>query len=88
MSDTNDEPNLPPCEITKTLGPLRTVEQACKALSLCRSTLYSLMDAGRIRSVRYPGVRVRRIPQSEIDRLIVEGLINVSTVQNTERKKQ
>ncbi len=56
------------------LGKLLTIDEAAERLALCRSTLYQLMEAGRLRSVRYPGVRARRIPESEVERLIAEGL--------------
>ena len=47
------------------------INDACKALSLGRSTLYKLMGSGKLRSITIAG-RVL-IPRSEIERLIKEG---------------
>lgn len=46
------------------------INDACRVLSLGRSTLYKLMGSGKLRSVTIAG-RVL-IPRSEIERLISE----------------
>jgi len=51
---------------------LLTIKEASSALSISRSTLFVYLTAGRIQSVKLG--RHRRIPESEIDRIAVEGL--------------
>jgi len=46
-----------------------TVRQACERLQICRTTLYGLIRAGRIRTVAI-GKRGVRVPASEIERFV------------------
>ena len=48
-------------------GNLLTILEACEATRLSRSTVYQLLDSGRLASVRIPGVRARRIPRQAIE---------------------
>ncbi|GAB4154259.1 MAG: hypothetical protein Tsb009_30880 [Planctomycetaceae bacterium] len=52
---------------------LLTVAEAARQLSLSRSTLYNLMDQGQLGYAKFG--RARRIPQSEVARLIQASLI-------------
>jgi len=54
-------------EKEKYLSPLEVAEQ----LSISRWTVYGWLSAGRIRSTKIG--RLRRIAQSEVDRLVAEG---------------
>lgn len=55
-------------------GPkMLTVRQACEAGAFSRTTLYQLIRAGRIRTVKV-GLRGIRVPVAELDRFIREGL--------------
>jgi len=47
---------------------LLTVEQAAEALAVGRSTLYQLLQAGRLRSVKIG--RCRRIPRQSLDEFV------------------
>lgn len=49
------------------------VSEACKRLDLGKTTLYGLIAAGRIRTVKI-GERGVRIPVSELERFVREGL--------------
>ena len=51
--------------------PVNSVETACYRLQICRATLYNLITAEKIRTVKF-GSR-RMIPESEIQRLVEEG---------------
>jgi len=55
-------------------GNLRTVAEACGDTKLCRSTVYQLMNSGRLQSIRIPGCRARRIPREAIEQLLRDGL--------------
>jgi excisionase family DNA binding protein len=48
-----------------------TIEEACQALTISRTTLYELLAEGRLRSVT--AGRRRLIPLSELERLLAEG---------------
>jgi excisionase family DNA binding protein len=50
---------------------VNSVETACFRLQICRATLYKLITAGKINTVKF-GSR-RMIPESEIQRLAEEG---------------
>lgn len=47
------------------------VQAATRRLGISRTTLYQLMAAGKLRSVKIAGRRV--IPASEVRRLVAEG---------------
>ncbi len=49
------------------------VPDACRALGVCRSTLYKLASAGKLRLVRIGGRTV--VPLAEVDRLANEGTV-------------
>lgn len=51
--------------------PVNSVETACYRLQICRATLYKLISADKIRTVKF-GSR-RMIPESEVQRLAEEG---------------
>ncbi len=53
--------------------PLQKVAQTAEQLSVSRSKVYSLMDAGELEFVKLG--KSRRIPQEAIDRLIVESTV-------------
>lgn len=53
---------------------LYTIKQACERLAIGRSHLWCLIRADKIRTVKI-GKRGVRIPDSEIERFIREGLI-------------
>jgi excisionase family DNA binding protein len=53
---------------------LITVKKTCERLGIGRSHLWCLIRSGKIRTVRI-GKRGVRIPESEIDRFIQEGLM-------------
>lgn len=55
----------------QTSTTLLSVQQACASFSICRTTLYELIRAGRIRSVKI-GARGIRIPRAELDRFVRE----------------
>lgn len=50
-----------------------TIKQTCERLAIGRSHLWCLVRSGKIRTVRI-GKRGIRIPESEIDRFIRDGL--------------
>lgn len=50
-----------------------TIKQTCERLAIGRSHLWCLIRSGKIGTVRI-GKRGVRIPESEIDRFILEGL--------------
>jgi excisionase family DNA binding protein len=51
--------------------PVNSVETACYRLQICRASLYKLIAAKKIKTVKF-GSR-RMIPESEIQRLAEEG---------------
>jgi excisionase family DNA binding protein len=53
------------------LPKARRIPDACRALGVCRSTLYKLAAQNKIKLVRIAGRTV--VPESEIDRLASEG---------------
>lgn len=60
-------------EATPSGRKLLTVGEAASELRVCRTTLYQLMDSGKLQSVRIPGIRARRIRRSAIEQLIDAG---------------
>lgn len=58
----------PPVEEVPVAVVLLTVEQAADALAVGRSTVYQLLEAGALRSVRIG--RCRRIPVDALDELV------------------
>ena len=57
-----------------TAGPkMLTVKQACEAGAFSRTTLYQLIRAGRIRTVKV-GLRGIRVPVAELERFIQDGI--------------
>jgi excisionase family DNA binding protein len=62
-------------ERRKLAGNLLTVQEAAKALAVCRSTLYSLMDSGELTYVRIGTARVRRVPLWAVEELLEAGLV-------------
>lgn len=52
---------------------LLTVKEACAVASISRTTLYELIRANRIRTLKI-GSRGIRIPVAELERFIQEGL--------------
>lgn len=53
---------------------LLTVRQVADRLALSRSTIYNLMECGALRYAKIG--RARRIPSTEVERLIRESLID------------
>jgi excisionase family DNA binding protein len=47
-----------------------TIDEACAALRICRATIYELMNRGELQYFQIPGMSRRRIPASEIERII------------------
>jgi excisionase family DNA binding protein len=58
---------------------LLTVEQAAELLSLSRTTLYTLMDAGELKYKRIG--RARRIPRAELERFAASELTGGWAIQ-------
>lgn len=50
-----------------------TVQEAGKALSLGKSSIYELIRSKRIKAVRFSERGRLRIPRSEIERLVADG---------------
>jgi excisionase family DNA binding protein len=55
------------------LVKLTTIKEACERLRIGRSHLWCLIRTGKIRTVRI-GKRGIRVPESEIERFIEQGL--------------
>lgn len=54
-------------------GGLLSVPEAARFLTVCRTTLYKLMDSGRVAYVKI-GSR-RMVPRGELVRLAADGLV-------------
>jgi excisionase family DNA binding protein len=47
-----------------------TVDESAVALRVCRASIYNLMKRGELGWVQLPGMQRRRIPISEIERIL------------------
>jgi excisionase family DNA binding protein len=56
---------------TDQIRTLVTVAEACRELTVSRGTIYKLLEAGQLKSVKIGGCR--RIPWSEIERVQEHG---------------
>jgi excisionase family DNA binding protein len=60
-----------PASSTGLASPLATVQQAVAFANVSRSTIYALMDTGKLANVRIGGAR--RIPWSALRELVEKG---------------
>jgi len=64
MPDTIEQPN----EVTR--DGLASVAEACDFLSISRTSLYKMMDAGELKFVKLPGLSARRIAWRVLEELV------------------